>query len=212
MKNELNIIRIDGLSDYGEVWKLQERYHAEVLQGAIDVLILTKHEPVITIGRGGGEDHFLAARDEIAKNSVKIVYTNRGGDITYHGPGQLVLYPILNLKRHYQDVHRYLRDLEEVGIRFLGNYGVQGARVEGRTGVWTRRGKIAAIGVHVKKWVTMHGMAFNVCGELKGFEYIVPCGIADAGVSSLERELGEEVAIDGILDDMVEAFVEVFGF
>ncbi|MBM3329480.1 MAG: lipoyl(octanoyl) transferase LipB [Calditrichaeota bacterium] len=174
-------------SDYRRVWGLQLKAHAEVLGGEPDTVIFTEHKPVVTIGKAGGEDHLLVSPERLRELGIDLVHTDRGGDVTYHGPGQLVIYPIFDLRRHYLDVHRFLRDLEEVAIRVLREYGIEGFRVPGRTGVWTAKGKIAAIGVHVKKWVTYHGMAFNVTDEvLRGFQQIVPCGIADGGVCSLE--------------------------
>jgi len=179
---------------------LQLKTHAEVLPGAPDTVIFTEHKPVVTIGKSGGDNNLLVTPERLAALGVDLVHTDRGGDITYHGPGQLVIYPIFDLKRHYLDVHRFLRDLEEVAIRVLAEYGVEGFRVAGRTGVWTEKGKIAAIGVHVKKWVTYHGMAFNVTKEsLTGFQNIVPCGIVDGGVACLE-DWGGDVNWDGLIE------------
>lgn len=204
------IIRIEGLSGYNDVWELQQQVHAEVLAGEDDTLILTEHQQVITIGRSGGDDHFLTDIEKLRRNGYDIMHTNRGGDITYHGPGQLIIYPIFDLNRHYLDVHRFLRDLEEVGIRVLEEFGVRGYRVAGRTGIWTDKGKIAAIGVHVKRWVTMHGMAFNVCGGLEGFTHIIPCGISDAGVTSLEELTDKTVDVRSTGEKFIAQFQEVF--
>ncbi len=175
------------MTDYRQIWGLQLKTHTEVLAGAPDTVIFTEHKPVVTIGKGGGDNNLLVSPERLRELGIDLVHTDRGGDITYHGPGQLVIYPIFDLKRHYLDVHRFLRDLEEVAIRVMAEYGVEGFRVAGRTGVWTEKGKIAAIGVHVKKWVTYHGMAFNVTREsLTGFQNIIPCGIVDGGVACLE--------------------------
>lgn len=191
---------LEPLSDYRQIWGLQLKTHAEVLAGAPDTVIFTEHKPVVTIGKSGGDNNLLVTPERLAALGVDLVHTDRGGDITYHGPGQLVIYPIFDLKRHYLDVHRFLRDLEEVAIRVLAEYGVEGFRVAGRTGVWTEKGKIAAIGVHVKKWVTYHGMAFNVTKEsLTGFQNIVPCGIVDGGVACLE-DWGGDVNWDGLIE------------
>ena len=148
----------------------------------------------------------------LEKQGYDIIRTSRGGDITYHGPGQLVCYPIFNLHRHYLDVHRFLRDLEEAGIQLLKEYGVTGYRVEGRTGIWTDKGKIAALGVHVKKWTTMHGMSFNVLGDLNGFSHIVPCGIDDAGVTSLEEKVKREESLSIVSEKMIRFIKKVFSF
>lgn len=200
----LDFIRISGLSDYREIWEMQLRLHAEVLAGAPDMVIFTEHKPVITIGKAGGERHLLAVPERLKELGIDLVHTDRGGDITYHGPGQLVVYPIFDLRRRYLDVHRFLRDLEAVAIGVLRKFGVEGYRVEGRTGVWTEKGKIAAIGVHVKKWVTYHGMAFNVTDKaLDGFRHIVPCGIADAGVTTLEQFVSG-VKWETVVDAMTE--------
>ena len=183
----MRIISLPALTDYRQTWGLQLKTHAEVLAGGEDTVIFTEHKPVITIGKAGGDNHLLVSPERLQELRIDLVHTDRGGDITYHGPGQLVLYPIFDLRRYYLDVHRFLRDLEEVAIRVMAEYGVAGFRVPGRTGVWTEKGKIAAIGVHVKKWVTYHGMAFNVRREaVTNFSHIVPCGIADGGVASLE--------------------------
>lgn len=181
-----------------------------MLDGAPDTVILTEHKPVVTIGQAGGEEHLLTSPERLRELGIDLVRTDRGGDITYHGPGQLVIYPIFDLRRHYLDVHRFLRDLEEVAIRVLGEYGVEGYRVAGWTGVWTARGKIAAIGVHVKKWVTYHGMALNVTREtLGGFTNIIPCGIKDGGVVSLD-EWGRKISIEDLMPALGEALSRVY--
>jgi lipoyl(octanoyl) transferase len=176
------------------------------------VLLLLEHEPVITIGRSGGADHLLASRAELARRGIALVDSGRGGDVTYHGPGQLVGYPILRLPEGRRDVHRYLRDLEAVLIAALGRFGVEGRRVEGYTGVWVGEEKVAAIGVAFTRWVAYHGFALNVATDLAAFDLIVPCGIADKRVTSLERLLGRAPAWGEVEAAVVEAFVETFGF
>jgi len=207
----MRVIRLPGLTDYQETWDFQNRIHQEVCDGEEDTLIVTEHSPVVTIGRSGGDDHLLVSQERLREAGVQLVYTNRGGDITYHGPGQLVIYPVIDLKRHYQDVHRYLRDLEEAAIRLLARYGALGFRIEGRTGVWTERGKVAAIGVHIRKWVTLHGMSFNVRANLPGFGYIVPCGIGDAPVTSLDTLVGRTTDWGEVEKGMIEEVETVFG-
>jgi len=176
------------------------------------VLLLLEHEPVITIGRSGGADHLLASRDELACRGIALVDSGRGGDVTYHGPGQLVGYPLLRLPEHRRDVHRYLRDLEAVLIAALARFGIQGRRVAGYTGVWVGEEKVAAIGVAFSRWVAYHGFALNVATDLAAFDLIVPCGIADKPVTSLERLLGRAAPWREVEAAVVEAFVHTFGF
>lgn len=176
-------------------------------------LLLLEHEPpVITLGRRGKDQHVLAPEDRLREAGIEVRHTSRGGDVTYHGPGQLVAYPILRVDLHGRDVHRYVRDLEAVVIRTAGRYGVRAERVEGMTGVWAGREKLAAIGVAVKRWVSYHGVALNVCPDLSAFEYIVPCGIEDRGVTSLSRLLGRQVPVEEVKPVLVEALAETFGF
>lgn len=177
-------IRDLGIMEFGEAFVLQERAVEDLFRGTgTETLLLLEHPPVYTIGRGGSEDNVLDA-------SIEPVRINRGGDVTYHGPGQLVGYPILDLNRRGRDLHRYLRFLEEVLIRVAAGYGVEARRVPGRTGVWTARGKLASIGVGVRRWITMHGFALNVSTDLAKFSAINPCGIEACPVTSLEDLCG----------------------
>jgi lipoyl(octanoyl) transferase len=178
-----------------------------------DVLLLLQHPHVLTLGvRGdGGRLHILAPPDLLASRGVDVFETGRGGDVTYHGPGQLVGYPIINLKPDRCDVHRYVRDLEEVLIRTAADYGIGARRIDGLTGAWVGDEKLAAIGVRIARWVTSHGFALNVTTDLEHFKLIVPCGIADRGVTSLERLLGHAVDIDEVAGRLVEHFASVFG-
>jgi lipoyl(octanoyl) transferase len=177
-----------------------------------DVLLLVEHPHVLTLGvRGdGGRSHILITDEALAARGIDVVETGRGGDITYHGPGQVVGYPIIDLKPDRQDVHRYIRDLEEVLIRTSSDYGIQAGRVKGLTGVWVGREKLAAIGVRIARWVTSHGFAFNATTDLDYFGLIVPCGIADRGVTSLDRLLGRAVDRREVEDRIVSHFCEVF--
>jgi lipoyl(octanoyl) transferase len=176
-----------------------------------DTLLLLQHPHVLTLGvRRGGADHILAPPDRLAELGVEVFETGRGGDVTYHGPGQLVAYPILDLRPDRQDVHRYVRDLEEVMIRTCAACGVEAGRVPGLSGVWIDDEKIGAIGVRISRWVTSHGVAFNVTTDLGFFELIVPCGIADRGVTSLEQQIGVEPSIVQIEDLFVRHFGDVF--
>jgi lipoyl(octanoyl) transferase len=176
------------------------------------VLLLVEHPHVLTLGvRGdGGRSHILVGDEALAARGIAVFETGRGGDVTYHGPGQIVGYPILDLKPDRQDVHRYVRDLEEVLIRTAADYGVPAGRVEGLTGVWVGPEKLAAIGVRIARWITSHGFAFNVTTDLEYFNLIVPCGIADRGVTSLDRLLGRAVDRREVEDRIVSRFCEVF--
>jgi len=177
-----------------------------------DVLLIVEHPHVLTLGvRGdGGRSNILATPDELRARGVDVHETGRGGDITYHGPGQIVGYPILDLKPDRCDVHRYVRDLEEVLIRTAADSGIEARRVEGLTGVWVGREKLAAIGVRIARWVTSHGFALNVSTDLDYFGFIVPCGIADRGVTSLAQLLGHDVDRSNVEDHIVARLCEVF--
>jgi len=168
---------------------------------------------VLTLGvRGdGGRSHILVSAEALAARRIDVHETGRGGDITYHGPGQVVGYPIIDLKPDRCDVHRYVRDLEEVLIRTARDFGVESTRVEGLTGVWVGREKVAAIGVRIARWITSHGFAFNVSTDLDYFNLIVPCGIADRGVTSLDRLLGRRIPTTAVEDRLVDNFRAVFG-
>jgi lipoate-protein ligase B len=179
-----------GLCDYDEVLALQHAtLHARADGRVPDVLLLLEHPPVITLGRGADPTNVIASREELARRGVSVRETDRGGDVTLHAPGQLVGYPILDLRERGRDVHRYLRDLEEVLIRSLAGWGVEAGRIPGATGVWVGNDKVAAIGVAVKRWVTCHGFALNVDVDLALFETIVPCGLVGRGVTSLSQLL-----------------------
>src|SRR4051812_49157744 len=177
-----------------------------------DLLLLVEHPHVLTLGvRGdGGRSHILAAPPRLSSLGVEVHETGRGGDITYHGPGQIVGYPIIDLKPDRCDVHRYVRDLEEVLIRTAADYGISAGRVEGLTGVWVGREKLAAIGVRIGRGITSHGFAFNIATDLSHFDLIVPCGIADKGVTSLERLLGRPVDRRAVEARIVAHFADVF--
>ncbi len=199
---------------YGEALALQRSLVEERRDGRVgDLLLLVEHPHVITLGvRGdGGRSHILASPAQLIAQGVEVHETGRGGDVTYHGPGQIVGYPIIDLKPDRCDVHRYVRDLEEVLIRVAGDYGVAAERVEGLTGVWVGRGKLAAIGVRIARWVTSHGFALNVTTNLDYFDLIVPCGIADRGVTSLAQLLGRAVDRTEVEDRVVGHFREIFG-
>jgi lipoyl(octanoyl) transferase len=197
---------------YEQAWAWQRELVAQRAAGAReDALLLLEHPPTITLGRGAHREHLLVAPDELARRGVALVETDRGGDVTYHAPGQIVGYPILKLSRHGGDVLRYLRDLEEVLIRALATYGLRGERTEQLTGVWVEGAKIAAIGVRVSaSGVTSHGFALNVATDLDGFGQIVPCGIRDRGVTSLAALLGAPPSMEEVRGRVLDAFAEVF--
>jgi lipoyl(octanoyl) transferase len=179
---------------------------------APDTLLLLQHPPVITLGVKLAEarSHIRASSAELAARGVAVVETGRGGDVTYHGPGQLVAYPIVDLRPDRCDVHRYVRDLEEVMIRVCGAVGVSAGRIAGLSGAWVGDGKIGAVGVRISRWITSHGVALNVATDLSHFDAIVPCGIADKRVTSLTREIGREVRVDDLVVPFADAFAAVF--
>lgn len=196
---------------YDDVWKLQQKlFNLQVQESISDVLLLTEHNHVYTIGKSGNDKHLLSDNDELRKRSTEVFYVDRGGDITYHGPGQLVGYPILNLNNYYLDIHRYLRDLEEVLIRTLNDFGINGNRENEFTGVWVGNEKIAAIGIKVSKWITMHGFALNVNTDLSYFDRIIPCGIFHRGVTSMQRILGNSISLQDVSDRVSYHFGCVF--
>jgi len=210
-------VRRLGRIDYQEALDLQKALVEERRAGRIgDTLLLLEHPPVITLGvkTRRGPSHIVASADRLVEEGVTVHETGRGGDVTYHGPGQLVGYPIFDLKPDRCDVHRYVRDLEEVLIRAVRTFGVEARRVKGLTGVWVgqpgREDKLAAIGVRISRWITSHGFALNVGGDLRHFELIVPCGITDRGVTSLERLLGRPVPMPDVEAAIVEGVGSVF--
>ena len=210
-------VRRLGLVEYGAGLELQAGLVEERRSGAIgDTLLLLEHPPVITLGvkTRGKHANIVASPEVLAAEGVAVFETGRGGDITYHGPGQLVGYPILDLRPDRCDVHRYVRDLEEALIIALRDCGIESSRLAGRTGVWVgpegHEEKIAAIGVRISRWITSHGFALNVGTNLRHFQLIVPCGIADRGVTSVERLLGRSVPMMDVEDAVVRAFGRVF--
>ncbi|HEX5726740.1 MAG TPA: lipoyl(octanoyl) transferase LipB [Longimicrobiaceae bacterium] len=205
-------VRRLGLVPYGEGLAIQDELVQRRRAGeAPDTLLLLEHTHVITLGSGSHAEHVLVSPQERAERGIELFETGRGGDVTYHGPGQLVGYPILDLKPDRQDLHRYLRDLEEVLIGTLAEFGLRGGRKEGLTGVWVEDRKLAAIGVRVSSgWITSHGFALNVSTDLAFFGAIVPCGIREHGVGSISRELGRPVAMAEVEDAVVRQMERVF--
>ena len=207
-------VRRLGVMPYADGLALQKRLVEQRKAGEIpDQLLLLQHPPVITLGVKARNDrsHVLASPAALEDAGVELFETGRGGDVTYHGPGQLVGYPIIDLRPDRCDVHRYVRDLEEVLIRMAAAFGVAAERSPGLTGAWVGSEKIAAIGVRIARWVTSHGFAFNVTTNLSHFGLIVPCGITGKGVTSLERLLGRAVPMPEVETAAVDAFSAVFG-
>jgi lipoyl(octanoyl) transferase len=202
-----------GTIGYGDGLDLQHQLVEDRKAGRIgDQLLLLEHPPVITLGVRTRSDrsHVLQTPESLAAQGIDLFETGRGGDVTYHGPGQLVGYPILDLKPDRCDVHRYVRDLEQVLIRTVAAFGIDAGRVEGLTGIWVGSEKLAAIGVRISRWVTSHGFALNVNTDLDHFRLIVPCGIADKGVTSMERLLGRTVQMVEVEDEIARQFRVVF--
>jgi len=208
---------------YQEVWNLQSHLQQKLIKAKRGeqkdhpgYLLFCEHNPVYTIGKSGKIEHLLLPQKDITNSEFEFFRINRGGDITYHGPGQITAYPILDLDQYYHDLHRYVRDLEEVVIRTIARWGIEGQRVEGYTGVWIKDDlqfrKICAIGVHMSRWVSMHGFALNVNTDLNHFVNIVPCGITedDHKVTSVQRELGEEIDMQAVRSELREQFEHVF--
>lgn len=215
-----------GRVSYAEAWEYQTRLN-DALKDAkrnghrelAHTLLFCEHSPVYTLGKSGKEDHLRISEAERFEREIEFFRINRGGDITYHGPGQVVGYPIFDLDRFFTDAHRYVRSLEEVVIRTLGDFGIQGGRISAYTGVWLdwateRPRKICAIGVHLSRWVSMHGFALNVNTDLDYFSHIIPCGIdtSQKPVTSMAKELGEAVDIASVKDRLKAHFADVFDY
>lgn len=200
-----------GRLPYAEAWQLQQKIVlARQRHAALDTLLLVEHFPVYTMGRAGSRDNIKVPETVLAARGLEVIEVDRGGDVTYHGPGQLVGYPILDLRGHGQDLHVYREQLEEVLIKTLDSFGIRGFRENGLTGVWTKQGKIAAIGIGVHRWVTMHGFSLNVNPDMSYFDLINPCGITDRPVVSL-HDLGIEVSLAAVSDTLIKQFAHVFG-
>lgn len=214
------LLTIDlGLISYSDAFVLQERIVAARKLDAIDdVLLFCTHPHVITLGRNGNRANLLVSEHVLRQKGVELHETNRGGDITYHGPGQIVGYPILNLDRIRRDVHWYVRSLEESMIRATADFGISAFPVTGKTGIWVksvhgdREEKLAAIGVHLSRWITSHGFAYNVATDLRYFDLIVPCGIADRKATSLEKLLSRSIVPDEVQPHLIQHFSDIFSF
>ncbi len=211
MKERKLLVQRLGLVDYERALALQKETELAVKTGAQpDTLLLLEHPHTFTIGRRGDSASILLDEDQLKQRNVTLFETNRGGKVTYHGMGQVVGYPIVSLSPHREDVHRYVRDLEEVLIRTLADFGIEAFRIEGLTGVHTSRGKVAAIGVHIARWITTHGFALNVNTDLSYFNLIIACD--GEPVTSMEELLGAETPLSVVEDRLLDHFVEVFEF
>lgn len=200
-----------GLIDYQECLSLQRKLMAMRAEGEIeDTLLLLEHTPVITMGTSGGEDALLMPTQKIEQAGVKIYNTDRGGNITYHGPGQLVGYPIFDLRSHGKDLHLFLRNIEQVVIECLADFGISAERIPGLTGVWVGGDKICSMGIAVRKWVSYHGFALNVNPIFEHWSLIHPCGLVDRKVTSIERLIGSDPGMDAVKRSAVSAFSKVF--
>ena len=206
------VVRRLGRVPYGRGLELQAELVAERQAGRIpDQLLLLEHDPVFTLGRNARQENVLFPAEALRARGFEVFETGRGGDVTYHGPGQLVGYPILELPPERRDVHRYVRDLEELMIRTCADYGLAARRVEGLTGAWLGEQKVGAIGVRIARWVTSHGFALNVGTDLSAFDLIVPCGIRGRGVTSLERAVGRPLPIEDVMDRLTVHFAALLG-
>jgi lipoyl(octanoyl) transferase len=207
---ELEVIRL-GRVRYASALSTMEARVADRIAGSVpDTLYLLEHEPVFTLGRRAKRSNILVDASELSARGIEVFETGRGGDVTYHGPGQIVGYPVLDLSPDRRDVRKYVAGLEEVMIRTCARHGIEAGRSEGLIGAWIGPRKIGAIGVRISRWVTSHGFALNVASELEGFRSIVPCGITDRGVTSLSQELGREIELAEAMQIVEEEFRAVF--
>ena len=218
-----------GKVDYKEAWDFQEKLFQEGVQRKINkrngteelnpenYLIFCEHPHVYTLGKSGEKEHLLLNQNELDQKNASFYHINRGGDITYHGPGQLVIYPIFDLEQFFTDIHKYMRFLEEAVIRTLSKFNVVGERSDGLTGVWLEPStinarKICAMGVKSSRWMTMHGIGFNICTDLNYFNHIIPCGIQNKDVTSLEKEISRTVTVEEVIPIILDELQQLFGF
>jgi len=205
-------VELPGVVGYQQSLRLQQARVVARKAGTIaDTLLLLEHPPVYTLGRNAKSENILFSPERLRRLGAEVFETDRGGDVTYHGPGQLVGYPILDLTLHRRDLAWYMRSLEEVFIRVAAEFGIQAGRIAGARGVWVGNDKLVAMGVHVSRWVTSHGFAFNVNTDLRFFDWIVPCGLRDKGVTSLEKLLGRPVSMQTVTEGVIGHFGAVFG-
>lgn len=200
-----------GLLDYQAAWDRQLAAAEDVAGGAEDALLMVEHPSVLTLGASFHAENLLFSADEYKRRGIEVVRTDRGGDVTFHGPGQLVLYPVFDITRHGKDLHKWMRELEQTMLDVAAEFGLQGRRFPPHTGVWIADRKIAAIGVKVRRWINLHGIALNCVNDLQPFEWIIPCGIQGYGVTSLSQELNRAVSVAEVKPAAIRAFETVFG-
>lgn len=201
-----------GLIEYGEAYELQKRLHRKRMNGEIpDTLLLLEHPPTLTIGRSGSMDNVLVSKEKLADEGISLFFIERGGDVTFHGPGQLVGYPIMDLSSRGKDIQQYVRNIEEVLIRTLKDFSISASRDESHAGVWVGTEEIAAIGLSVRRWVTMHGFALNVNPNLEHFSYINPCGFPDRTATAMAQLLGHTPSMDEVTQSVINKCFEIFG-
>ncbi|MFC1900658.1 lipoyl(octanoyl) transferase LipB [Chloroflexota bacterium] len=206
------IVYQPGLVGYNEAYLLQKDIRRKVIGGEEeDTLLLLEHSPAITVGKSGKPENVLVSEAELAGQGISLFFTDRGGDVTYHGPGQLVAYPVINLNKRGKDAHKYVNDLEEVAIRTLSDFSIEGCRDESHAGIWVNNNEIAAIGISLSKWVTMHGIALNVNIDLQPFSLINPCGFTDRKATSMSELLSRVIPMNEVVDIFLSHFTEVFG-
>jgi lipoate-protein ligase B len=202
-----------GLIEYSKAYRLQRELLRQRFDGEIkDTILLLEHPPTITIGKSGKLGNVLISQAQLSRESISLFFTDRGGDVTYHGPGQLVAYPIIDLSNRGRDVHRYVHELEEVVIRMLNDFSIEAHRDDSHAGVWVDGEEIAAIGLSIRRWVTMHGIALNVNPNLEHFSLINPCGFSDRKVTSIYKLLSHDVPIEKAMDRLITHFSDVFNF
>ncbi len=200
-----------GLVEYREAYHLQRKLLRQRFDGEIkDTILLLEHLPTITIGKSGKLENVLASQAQLAREGISLFFTDRGGDVTYHGPGQLVVYPIIDLRERGKDIHRYVHDLEAVIIRTLSSFSIGADRDDSHAGVWVKNEEIAAIGLSIKRWITMHGIALNVDPELEHFSLINPCGFSDRKATSISKLLSQNVPMEEVIYRLIAHFSDVF--
>lgn len=217
MENQYTYRKLDyydlGFIGFDKAWELQKNTLQKRIDNKVgDILFLLEHPHTYTLGKTADRKNLISSDEYLKRREISVFDIDRGGDITYHGPGQIVGYPIIHLADWKKDTHLYLRNIEEVIIKTCGDYGLSCGRREGYTGVWIKERKIAAIGIKVSRWVTMHGFAFNITTDLSYFEGIIPCGISDKEVTSLEKELGKSLIISEVKKKILQNFLSVFGY
>ncbi len=212
MTRPLEVVRLGRMRYADAMQRMEAQVMARIREEVPDTILLLEHEPVLTLGRRAEKGHIVASEDLLQARGIEVFETGRGGDVTYHGPGQIVGYPIISLAPERKDVRRYVQDLEAMMMRVCASYGVTAGQVDGLIGAWIESNrKIGAIGVRISKWVTSHGFALNVNSDLTAFDLIVPCGISDRGVTSLQRELSVEIDLDEAFDRVEHELRAVFG-